>query len=514
MHSLISAPSLVSAVLLGSSVVNAGFHLDFKRRPHAKQLARRDGETVSVPGTQQLGYTPEGGYFANITIGTPPQPLEIQLDTGSSETFIQATTACEGRDSDNPCVGGVFNTSASSSYRVTAPGALIQAYGTGSQNATGDYALDTVTLGDAVLPGTSLAVATKSNINDAVMGLGTDALLGGSSNITKATILDSLKTNGAISSKIFSIWLDPDYTQGGSFYFGGVDDSKYDINQGLVTLDQIRNPFSGLLDYYLVPLLEMSISGNGESDPFLPPADNTTSPNFAPALPVHVDSGNSGGDIPESVFNLIVSLTGAKQVPSFPGGYGVPCSYAQNQSLQDVKLSWTLGDPRDTSKHIQFSVPLSSLIIPIYHQGTANPYTVTAGDVASILGEPAPANPSEEVQVCGVAVNPVDPSPGNFVTLGDVFMRAMFSVFDPEHNRVSFGKPLARQVSWTGIGGSGAVGANGTATGTSNSSTTGTGGPPAATFAGAGVMGAVPGSFWTSTLVTVAVVGFANMLSC
>jgi hypothetical protein len=61
----------------------------------ALQLQRRDGilpraGTVSAVLTNAEA---EGLYFANVTVGTPPQPLQLQIDTGSSDVWVPANTA-------------------------------------------------------------------------------------------------------------------------------------------------------------------------------------------------------------------------------------------------------------------------------------------------------------------------------------------------------------------------------------------------------------------------------------
>jgi len=109
--------SIISSVLLATSsllaVANAQLQLDIQKikrtTPSSRDLAalRRRGTTGTVQAN--LGNAvQEGLYFANITVGTPPQSLVLQIDTGSSDVWVPASAAatCDQNSQTGGCPGG------------------------------------------------------------------------------------------------------------------------------------------------------------------------------------------------------------------------------------------------------------------------------------------------------------------------------------------------------------------------------------------------------------------------
>ena len=94
MPSALYGLALVAA--LAASTVSAGtLSVPFVRRADpVPDLARRDG-TVDL---QALNNITGGGYYAEFGLGTPPQNLTFQLDTGSSDTWTNSISTAFCKD--------------------------------------------------------------------------------------------------------------------------------------------------------------------------------------------------------------------------------------------------------------------------------------------------------------------------------------------------------------------------------------------------------------------------------
>lgn len=64
--------------------------IEKRHNPQAlRRIRRADGTVVSVIDNKSA----KGGYFATCKLGTPPQTLDLQLDTGSSDIWVPDTAA-------------------------------------------------------------------------------------------------------------------------------------------------------------------------------------------------------------------------------------------------------------------------------------------------------------------------------------------------------------------------------------------------------------------------------------
>ncbi|KAI8096169.1 aspartic peptidase domain-containing protein [Halteromyces radiatus] len=149
-------------------------------------------------------------YLINLSIGTPPQPFTLLLDTGSSSTWVPAY-GC-GRfcgfptHTLQPSNSTTFNSS-NLIFSVT--------YGQGYSH--GLFAKDTFTVNGVQIPGVNFGVSYANDGEltepgaDGILGIGPDAL--SKFNNPDGKILPTLVTSmvdyGIISKNVFSIYFRP-----------------------------------------------------------------------------------------------------------------------------------------------------------------------------------------------------------------------------------------------------------------------------------------------------------------
>ncbi|KAI6018325.1 aspartic peptidase domain-containing protein [Pisolithus marmoratus] len=157
-------------------------------------------------------------YIATVGIGSPATSYYLIVDTGSSNTWVGATTPYK-----------VTKTSASTGEP------MFISYGSGS--FTGTEYTDTVTLGSLKITQQSIGVASNTtgfwNV-DGILGIGPQDLTQGSlinrPSTEIPTITRNLYTQGQIKAEIVGVSFEPTtntLSTNGELTFGGVDSSKY-----------------------------------------------------------------------------------------------------------------------------------------------------------------------------------------------------------------------------------------------------------------------------------------------
>ncbi|KAG0168739.1 hypothetical protein DFQ28_002580 [Apophysomyces sp. BC1034] len=227
---------------------------------YAKYVAHAFSGTGVVPMTDHLY---DVMYYGEIQIGTPPQTLKLDFDTGSSDLWITSTscTNCSPKQTK-------FDPSKSTTYKKDGRPWQI-GYGDGSK-ASGILGTDTVRLGDLAITGQTIELAKQISGNfedgsiDGLLGLGFNTIT--SVRGTK-TPVDNLISQKLIDKPIFGVYLGKQSEGGGGEYvFGGynkdhiagelttvkVDNSQgwYSVNVASTTIGgkQVGGSFDGILD--------------------------------------------------------------------------------------------------------------------------------------------------------------------------------------------------------------------------------------------------------------------------
>ncbi len=144
-----------------------------------------------------------------MTIGTPPQLFQVQLDTGSSDIWVPSTRSDICSQGEDACPAGAFDSSRSSSFNDIARDAFSISYQDNS-GVTGDYFSDIVGIGNVALKNITMGLATSASRSEGIMGIGYDAdesIVSSDPDLTYPNIIHQLKNEGVIDTLAYSLWL-------------------------------------------------------------------------------------------------------------------------------------------------------------------------------------------------------------------------------------------------------------------------------------------------------------------
>lgn len=318
----------------------------------------------------------------NVTMGTPPQALQLHIDTGSSDLWVNVPGSQMCSQTSHPCdATGTYNSNDSSSYLyVNSDFNITYVDGTG---ASGDYATDTVRFGGVTLESQEFGIGSVSSSQEGILGLGypvNEAIISTPNAKPYANIPTRLVEEGIISSNAFSMWLNDLDAATGNILFGGVDTEKFSGN--LETIPVIKE--QGYYAEFVIVLTGLGANGSAGS------IGNDL--NLAALL----DSGSSLTYLPDDLTQNIYDAVGASY-DSTQGTAFVDCALAESKG----SLEFTFSSPTIT-------VDMSEMVL--------------------IAG----TNGGEDTCILGVA-----PNGGGITVLGDTFIRSAYIVYDTSNNQIS-----------------------------------------------------------------------------
>ncbi|RYP08919.1 hypothetical protein DL765_008642 [Monosporascus sp. GIB2] len=327
-------------------------------------------------------------YFVNLTLGTPPQQVRIHLDTGSSDLWVNAPSSTLCMHRDEPCApAGTYDANSSSTYSYIGSWFNIS-YVDGS-GASGDYASDTISIGDTTLEDFQFGIGYSSTSDQGILGIGypvNEVQVGRAQMEPYENLPAKMVSAGQIQSNAYSLWLNDLDANSGNILFGGVDTERY--VGPLYTLPVQAK--GGVYCDFKITLTSLVLGDEVIADDA--------------ALAVLLDSGSSLTYLPETWVRKIYREVGA-QYDSSNGAAYVPCALASSSDT----LDFTFSEPR-------ISVAMDELVLNIYTAYGTRP-TFSNGVDACLFGI-APAGAGTKV-------------------LGDTFLRSAYVVYDLDGNEIS-----------------------------------------------------------------------------
>ncbi|KAK9249012.1 aspartic peptidase domain-containing protein [Lipomyces tetrasporus] len=369
---------------------------------HRHRLQRRDSiaNTVEV-SLENQDYL----YLADIQVGTPGQTLRVQIDTGSSDLWIQSGENELCQEYNDPCgESGIFEPEDSESYVYQSSNFLIR-YGDRTY-ARGDYAYESVTLGGATVTNMTIAVATDGNATEGVFGIGypsNEAIISQyGPEYQYPNLPDLLVEQGLIQSRVYSLWLNDLDASDGNILFGGVDRKKFsgalaELPIATYTGESEPSEFFILLE------------GLGFTDVDGSPHQAVTSMN----TPVLLDSGTSFNYLAPDILEAIASIINAEYSSDLD-------FYIQRCDVTSLEASIDFYFDGVTIK-----VPLNEIILPAISR-TGEPITFTDGAPVCLLS----VRPDSDI---GVSI------------LGDTFLRSAYVVYDLDNHVIGLAQTIYNQ---------------------------------------------------------------------
>ena len=144
-----------------------------------------------------------------MTIGTPPQMFQVQLDTGSADIWVPAINSNICSQGQGACPEGAFDKSRSSTFNTVGTNAFSISYQDNS-GVTGDLVNDVVGIGNVNLKNITMGLAFQASRPEGIMGIGyaaDESIASTNPGSVYANIVDQLKNEGVISTLAYSLWL-------------------------------------------------------------------------------------------------------------------------------------------------------------------------------------------------------------------------------------------------------------------------------------------------------------------
>ncbi|RPA83875.1 acid protease [Ascobolus immersus RN42] len=337
-------------------------------------------------------------YYANITIGTPPQPMRLHVDTGSSDVWVQNSNSAWCLKQEQNCnITGTFDPTDSKTYKKLNNDFAINYVD--REYAKGEYGTDVFGIGGKSVKGLQFGLANDVNSTEGIMGLGFPenvAQVGkGKGPYDNLPVL--MVKQGLINTRAYSLWLNDLDADQGELLFGAIDAAKFKGKLVKLPLNSRSGENSPL--HFDVNLTDISYtkSQKGGSGSLFGASD---------AINVFLDSGTSLIYLPVPMATRMQQVAGAIVDPVYSDQPIIDCRQRKSGLVYEFKFNG-----------VTIPVPIDELII----------------DAVTNTGEPAYFM-NTQIPLCYFGV--IASAEGNNV-LGDTFLRSAYVVYDLDNKLVA-----------------------------------------------------------------------------
>ncbi|KAI1755872.1 aspartic peptidase domain-containing protein [Xylaria castorea] len=392
--------SFVGLVAVATSVVaQKVVPLSFSRASSEHQSLRKRAGTYSQELNNNLT---GGGYYAEVALGTPPQPVTLILDTGSSDVWVLDTNAdlCQSRSLQSiygTCLA-TYEPTDSSTYTVVDQDAFRIQYLDGS-GAEGDYIKDTLHIAGTSVEALQVGLAENSSINSGLLGIGFNTNV--AADKPYPNIADLFVEQDLISIQAYSLYLDDLNAETGTILFGGIDTKKF-IGQ-LKSVDILPDAQSNTYSSFTVALGSLKVNSSS--------SNSNGSELITKETPVILDSGTTLTYLPSSIARRIYQTFNAVDDTRDTGLVYVSCDLLSSE--KDTTIDFQFGDRNGPVVR----VPIDELVLDNV-KGYLN------------IGLELPDLPFDDVCSFGIQ------SLSGIYLLGDTFLRSAYVVYDLTNKKI------------------------------------------------------------------------------
>ncbi|KAK2608424.1 hypothetical protein QQS21_002991 [Conoideocrella luteorostrata] len=397
------------ALLLGAAATaSAGtVSIDFQKRSpvheHYQAVARSLSGRATPAGAIELlaaNNITGGGYYADLSIGTPGQKLSFQLDTGSSDTWMNAADTSFCSDEDAQVKMGFctakFDPTKSSTYKSVSKRGFNITY-LDTRRILGDYFNDTVSIDGKTVTNQQLGLALTSVRPTGIMGLGFSNNV--AAKVKYPTIIDNMVSQGVIEHPSFSLYLNDVDARNGTILFGGIDKAKYTGKLATLPMTTTPQAQSTNITSYAVSLKSLSATSLS-----LPSVEDMSVAIF--------DSGSTVTLVPDAFATSLQTKFGV-----------VSLEYGSTSTPPLIDCAYGGDKGKDTTIDFQFDgvtvkVPMKEMVVNVFPKEIQDqlPSQLQSWQGVCLFG-------LASTKTYGVKSN-------KFFLLGDTFLRSSYVVYD------------------------------------------------------------------------------------